>query len=57
LEENLSILANPEKDIEYFVNQAMQTWNVPGLTLVIIKDDQVVLSRGMPLARSANPTK
>jgi len=33
-------------DIDLFVSKAMQTWNVPGLALVIVKDDQILLSKG-----------
>jgi CubicO group peptidase (beta-lactamase class C family) len=45
-EENLSIPANFENEIDAFVNQAMQAWNIPGLALAIVKDDQVMLAKG-----------
>ncbi len=32
-------------EIDNTVNKAMQTWNVPGLALVIVKDDEVILSK------------
>jgi len=44
-----------EKDIESFVNQAMQTWNVPGLALVIVKDDQVMTSKGFGIREIGKP--
>jgi CubicO group peptidase (beta-lactamase class C family) len=46
-----------EKEIESFVNQAMHTWNVPGLALVIVKDDQVVISKGFGIREIGKPDK
>lgn len=37
----MNIPANIKNEIDNFVNKAMQTWNVPGLALVIVKDDEV----------------
>ena len=34
------------KEIEGFVHRAMAAWNVPGLALVIVKDDQTLISKG-----------
>ncbi len=33
-------------EIEHTVQQAMQAWNIPGLALAIVKDDQVLLAKG-----------
>ena len=46
LEENLSTPANFESEIDAFVNQAMRAWNIPGLALAIVRDDQVMLVKG-----------
>jgi CubicO group peptidase (beta-lactamase class C family) len=35
-----------EKEIEGMVEKAMQAWNVPGLAMTIVKDDQVLMARG-----------
>jgi CubicO group peptidase (beta-lactamase class C family) len=35
-----------QNEIDGFVNKAMQTWNVPGLALVIVRDDQVMHMKG-----------
>jgi CubicO group peptidase (beta-lactamase class C family) len=43
-----------ERDIDRFVHQAMQTWNVPGLALVIVKGDEV-LSRGYGIREMDKP--
>jgi len=53
----LNLSTDLEKDIESFVNQAMQTWNVPGLALVIVKDDQVVISKGFGIREIGKPDK
>ena len=42
----MNMPSNLEKEIESVVQTAMQTWNVPGLALAIVKDDQVFYSRG-----------
>ena len=42
----MTVPANLEKDIERFTLRAMQAWNVPGLALVIVKDDQTLISKG-----------
>lgn len=34
------------REMEEFVHQAMQNWNVPGLALTLVKDDQVLLGQG-----------
>jgi len=45
------------KDIDATVDKAMQTWNVPGLALAVVKDDQVVLSRGYGVREMDQPEK
>ena len=42
----MNLSTDLEKEIESFIHKAMQTWNVPGLALVIMKDDKVLLSKG-----------
>jgi CubicO group peptidase (beta-lactamase class C family) len=42
----LSAPTNLENDIESFIHKAMQTWNIPGLALVIVRDDELLLSKG-----------
>ena len=44
-----------ENDIESFVQQAMQTWNIPGLALMIVKDDQIRLARGYGVREMDKP--
>jgi len=43
------------KDIESFTLQAMQAWNVPGLALVIVKDDQIQLAKGFGRREMGKP--
>jgi len=57
MEENLSNPTYSEKEIESFVDKAMQTWNVPGLVLVIVKDDKVLLSKGFGIREIGKPDK
>ena len=51
----MNIPTNLENDIESFVHQAMQAWNVPGLALVIVKDDQIMLARGYGVREMDKP--
>ena len=51
----MSLSTDLEKEIESFVNQAMQAWNVPGLALVIVKDDKVLLSKGYGVREIGKP--
>ena len=53
----MTIPANFEKEIDNFVNQAMQTWNVPGLALVVVKADQTVLAKGYGVQDMNKPDK
>ena len=42
----MELTASLNQKIEETVKRAMQTWKIPGLALVVVKDDQVILSRG-----------
>jgi CubicO group peptidase (beta-lactamase class C family) len=49
-------IARPEqmpKSLDRYVQQVMQTFKVPGLSLAIVKDGRVVLSKGYGLKRMA----
>ena len=45
----MNIPPNFAEQIDPLIRQAMQTWNVPGLALAIVKDDQVILEKGYGL--------
>ena len=51
----MNIATDLEKEIESFVNKAMQAWNIPGLALVVVKDDQVVISKGFGIREINKP--
>lgn len=36
----------PLTEIDAYIERAMETWNVPGLAIALVKDDQVVFSKG-----------
>lgn len=44
-----------ESKLDDFVAKAMQTWNVPGLALVIVKDDQTLLAKGYGVREMNQP--
>ena len=46
-----------QKEIDETVTKAMQAWNVPGLALVIVKDDKVLLSKGYGVRDMGKPDK
>src|SRR5262249_22302764 len=43
-------------DLDAWVNRAMQTFEVPGLALAIVKDDAVVLAKGYGVRKLGEPT-
>ena len=51
----MDLPTNLESDIERFVQQVMQTWNIPGLALALIKDDRTVLARGHGIREMDKP--
>ncbi len=53
----MNISTKLKKDIDEFVEKAMQVWNVPGLALVIVKDDKVLLSKGYGIREMDKPEK
>ncbi|MFT3890599.1 MAG: serine hydrolase domain-containing protein [Anaerolineales bacterium] len=44
-----------EREIDRFVDQAMQTWNVPGLALAIVKDDEILVAKGYGIREMNKP--
>ncbi len=53
----MSMSTDLEKEINETVDKAMKTWNVPGLALVIVKGDQVLLSKGYGVRDIGKPGK
>ena len=51
----MNIPPNFERELDRFVSQAMQTWNVPGLALAIVKDDQTLIARGYGVCNMHQP--
>ena len=47
--------ANTEKEIEGVVQKAMRIWNIPGLALVIVKDDKVLYIKGHGIREIGKP--
>lgn len=43
---SLHAQSDPLADIDAYVEESMQTWQVPGLAVAIVKDDVVVLTKG-----------
>ncbi len=46
-----------QKEIDETVIKALQAWNVPGLALVIVKDEEVLLSKGYGVRNMGKPDK
>jgi CubicO group peptidase (beta-lactamase class C family) len=49
--------ANLEKEVEGIVQTAMRTWNIPGLALVVVKDDQVLHAQGYGFREMGKPDR
>jgi CubicO group peptidase (beta-lactamase class C family) len=54
----VSILAQgaPPADIDSFVGQVMKAFDVPGLSVAIVKDGKVVLAKGYGVRKMGSPT-
>ena len=48
--------AAPPPDLDQWVARAMQTFEVPGLALAIVKDDGVVVAKGYGVRKLGDPT-
>ncbi len=42
-------------EIDGFVQKAMQTWNIPGLALAVVKDDQILHAKGYGIRDIGKP--
>ena len=48
--------AAPPPDLDAWVSRAMRTFDVPGLAVAIVKDDEVVLAKGYGVRKLGDPT-
>ncbi|HLF82769.1 MAG TPA: serine hydrolase [Blastocatellia bacterium] len=46
----------PSKDFDEYVNRALKDWDVPGLAIAIVKNDQIVFARGYGVRKLGDPT-
>lgn len=46
----------PSKDIDDYINKALKDWDVPGLAIAIVKNDQVVFARGYGVRKLGDST-
>lgn len=47
--------ADPLRGLDQYIEQAMRTWQVPGLAIAIVKDDSVVYARGFGVRELGKP--
>ena len=53
----MNISTDLEKEIDHTVDKAMQAWNIPGLAMVIVKDDKMLLAKGYGVREIGKPEK
>src|ERR1043165_1161771 len=46
----------PSKDFDEYVNKAIKDWEVPGLAIAIVKNDQIVYAKGYGVRKLGDPT-
>ncbi|UCD39245.1 MAG: serine hydrolase [Fidelibacterota bacterium] len=46
---------DPLKGLDTYIEQAMQAWELPGLAIAVVKDDQVVYARGFGVRELGRP--
>ncbi|MEO8810926.1 MAG: serine hydrolase [Rhodanobacter sp.] len=55
---NVPALASPPlQDLDPYVHQTMQQWQVPGMAVAVVKDGKVVLARGYGVRELGKPDK
>lgn len=47
----------PSKDFDDYVNKALKDWNVPGLAIAIVKNDQIVFTKGYGVRKLGDPAQ
>ncbi|MEK6408637.1 MAG: serine hydrolase [Acidobacteriota bacterium] len=45
----------PSKDFDEYVNKALKDWDVPGLAIAVVKNDQVVFAKGYGVRKLGDP--
>src|SRR5437773_7404166 len=45
----------PSKDFDEYVNKALKDWDVPGLAIAIVKNDQLVFAKGYGVRKLGHP--
>ncbi|PYT10295.1 MAG: hypothetical protein DMF60_00545, partial [Acidobacteria bacterium] len=46
----------PSKDFDDYINKALKDWDVPGLAIAIVRNDQVVFARGYGIRKLGDST-
>ena len=53
----MTLPTNLQETLDATINQAMNMWNIPGLALAIVKDDEVALAKGYGVRQIGKPEK
>ncbi|HKA18321.1 MAG TPA: serine hydrolase [Blastocatellia bacterium] len=46
----------PSKELDDYINKALKDWDVPGLALAVVKNDQIVFAKGYGVRKIGDPT-
>jgi CubicO group peptidase (beta-lactamase class C family) len=52
-----AVASPPLQDVDDYVRQTMQQWQVPGMAVAVVKDGKVVLARGYGVRELGKPAK
>jgi len=52
---NSNTLPQPLRDLPTYVEQLLKDWNVPGLAVAIVKDDELIFAHGFGMRRRGEP--
>ena len=47
---------SPSKDLDEYINKALKDWDVPGLAIAIVRNDQIVFARGYGVRKLGDST-
>jgi CubicO group peptidase (beta-lactamase class C family) len=46
----------PSKELDDYINKALKDWEVPGLAIAVVKNDQIVFAKGYGVRKLGDPT-
>ncbi|MDT9600210.1 serine hydrolase domain-containing protein [Sphingosinicella rhizophila] len=49
--------AAPAKDVDTFIDALMKEWDIPGVSVAVVKDDKIIFARGYGVRQAGRPER